>query len=495
MKKFSLFLKNEIKPHKDAWIVILFVLVFILLRLPSLVEPYWYGDEGIYQVIGKALNSGRVLYQDIWDNKPPLIYYIYAIFNGDQFLVRSFSLIVGIFSVISFYFLGKEFFKKRSSTYLSTFLYVVFFGSPIIEGNIANAENFMHLPIILSAIFLLKYRRDSKKKHIFIAGFLLSIAFMTKIVAIFEFTAFFLFLIVLNHSDFLSKKLKNILQIKKFTVEMLFVLGFIFLPVLFTFYFISINAFPDFLSGVLSENIDYVGVGNNFIFPMGILVLKVIAVLLLTGTILYKRKSFSKLNLLLFLWLVFALFSTFFSQRPYLHYILITLLPFSYFVGSILETKNFRILKIIISVIILILIYLNFGIYNKTFSYYQNYINFIVFNKKVDEYHEFFDANTPRDYELAHFIETFTNNNENVFVWSDSGQIYALSETLPPGKYIVAYHITYYNNAVEYMVEQISKTQPKYIIKTKDSAEFRNFIPSYILKYKVANSEIYERQN
>jgi len=192
---------------------------------------------------------------------------------------------------------------------------------------------------------------------------------------------------------------------------------------------------------------------------------------------------------------VFALFSTFFSQRPYLHYILMTILPFSYFVGSIFETKNFRILKIIISGIIIILIYLNFGIYKKTSSYYQNYINFIVFNKKVDEYHEFFDANTPRDYELAHFIETFTNNNENVFIWSDSGQIYALSETLPPGKYIVAYHITYYNNAVEYMVEQISKTQPKYIIKTKDSAEFRNFIPSYILKYKVANSEIYERQN
>lgn len=493
--KFSLFLKNEIKPHRDAWIVILFVSVFILLRLPSLVEPYWYGDEGIYQVIGKALNSGRVLYQGIWDNKPPLLYYIYAVFNGDQFLVRSFSLIVGVFSVISFYFLGKVFFKKKSSLYIATILYVVLFGSPIVEGNIANAENFMHLPIILSAIFLFKFIKENKLKYIFISGLLLSVAFMTKIVAIFEFSAFFLFLIALNHSDFFSGKFKNILKLKNFKVEILFILGFIFLPVLFTFYFVSINAFPDFLSGVLSENIDYVGVGNNFIFPMGILVLKIIIALLLVGVILYKRESFSRLNLLLYLWLVFALFSTFFSQRPYLHYILMTALPFFYLVGSIIETKNIRILKIIISGIILIIIYLNFGIYNKTSGYYQNYIDFVLFNKKIDEYHAFFDVNTPRDYELARFIETFTNNKESVFLWSDSGQIYALSETLPPGKYIVAYHITYYNNAVDYMVEQISKTEPRYIIKTKDSPEFRNFIPSYILKYKVANSDIYERQN
>lgn len=493
--KLILFLKNEVKSHRDAWIVLIFVLLFILLRLPSLIEPYWYGDEGIYQVIGKALNSGRILYQDIWDNKPPLLYYIYAIFNGEQFFVRSFSLIIGSFSVVSFYFLGREFFKKRLSIYLSTFLYVIFFGGPIIEGNIANAENFMHLPIILSAVSLLKYKKNNKLKYIFISGILLSIAFMTKIVAIFEFTAFFLFLIALKHGDFLSGKFKNILKVKNFKVEILFILGFIFLPVLFTLYFISINAFPDFLSSILSENIDYVGVGNNFVFPMGTLILKLTAVIFLVGIVLYKRKSFSENNLLLYLWLIFALFSTFFSQRPYLHYILMSLPPFAYFLGSIIETQKHRITKLISAGIIVAIVYLNFGIYKKTFDYYQNYFEFIFFNKKIDDYYSFFDPNTPRDYELARFIRTFTGENERVFLWSDSGQIYALSDTLPPGKYIVAYHITYYNNAVDYMVEQISNTQPKYIIKTNDSPEFRNFLLSYVLKYKIANSDIYERQN
>ncbi len=487
---------KEIKPHKDAWVVIFFVLLFIFLRLPSLVEPYWYGDEGIYQVIGKALNSGRILYQDIWDNKPPLLYFIYALFNGDQFLVRMFSLIIGTFSVVAFYFLGKEFFKKRKSVLLSTLIYTLFLGSPLVEGNIANAENFMHLPIILAAIFVLRYPKSLNPKWIFLSGVLLSIAFMTKIVAVFEFIAFFIFLFVSNHDIKAINKIKEILSFKKLKPEILFTAGFISLLFVFTIYFISISAFPEFLSGVLSENIDYVGSENNFIFPMGILLLKAIIVFILLGFILISRKKFSNQNLFIYLWLTTAMFSTFFSQRPYMHYILMSALPFSYFIGSIIEEKRHRLVKIIVGAILIIIVYFNFGIYKNTFSYYKNYIQFVFYEKKIDDYQAFFDKNTPRDYELARFIKMFSkDSSSDVFVWSDSGQIYALSDTLPPGKYIVAYHITYYNDAVSYMIEQIEKTKPTYIIKTKDSPEFNKFLSSYVLKYKVVGSDIYERQN
>lgn len=494
MKFLSLF-KKDIKRYKDVWILIILVLGFIFLRMPSLVEPYWYGDEGIYQVVGKAINSGRILYQDIWDNKPPLLYYIYAVFNGEQFFVRLFSLIIGAFSVIAFYFLAQELFKKRKSIVISTLFYVILFGTPIIEGNIANAENFMHLPIIISAIFLLKFKKERKYKFIFLSGLLLSIALTLKAVAVFEFIAFGLFLITFGNSDFLSGKLGNLFKFKKIKNESLFLLGFLIFPILFSFYFILLNAFPDFLSGVLSENIDYVGAENDLVFPMGILLIKILIAVSLTIFVLLKRKKFSDANLFIYLWLILALFSTFFSQRPYLHYMLMTALPLSYFVGSIVDSSKQRVIKISIVLVILVVFYLNFGIYKKTISYYQNYINFLIFNEKVDKYQSFFDSNTPRDYELARFIETFSEKENDVFLWSDSGQIYALSDSLPPGKYIVAYHITYYNNAIGYMVEKISEQQPKYIIKTKDSPEFRNFLSSYVLKYRIADSDIYERQN
>src|SRR3989304_8322626 len=52
-------------------------LTFIL-RFPSLFEPFWYGDEGIFAAVGRNLNLGGTLYQTAWDNKPPMIYLTYA---------------------------------------------------------------------------------------------------------------------------------------------------------------------------------------------------------------------------------------------------------------------------------------------------------------------------------------------------------------------------------------------------------------------------------
>jgi 4-amino-4-deoxy-L-arabinose transferase-like glycosyltransferase len=97
---------------KMFWTIFLSSLVFFILRLPSLFEPNWYGDEGIYEVIGKAMSQGRILYLQIWDNKPPLLYVTYAIFHGDQFGARMLSLLFGLGAVITLFFLAKKLFKE-----------------------------------------------------------------------------------------------------------------------------------------------------------------------------------------------------------------------------------------------------------------------------------------------------------------------------------------------------------------------------------------------
>ncbi|MBP6098670.1 MAG: hypothetical protein KA477_01670, partial [Candidatus Levybacteria bacterium] len=68
-----LFQKKTLKdlPSFSIWYIIVF---FVILRLPSLIEPIWYADEGIYEVIAHAMHNGRVLYSEVWDNKPPLLY-------------------------------------------------------------------------------------------------------------------------------------------------------------------------------------------------------------------------------------------------------------------------------------------------------------------------------------------------------------------------------------------------------------------------------------
>src|SRR3989344_2955457 len=73
-------LLNNLKKHYFLLASILF-LTFVL-RFPSLFEPFWYGDEGIFAAVARNLNQGGVLYQTAWDNKPPMIYLTYqAIFR------------------------------------------------------------------------------------------------------------------------------------------------------------------------------------------------------------------------------------------------------------------------------------------------------------------------------------------------------------------------------------------------------------------------------
>ncbi|MEM4230723.1 MAG: hypothetical protein QXF25_02510 [Candidatus Pacearchaeota archaeon] len=99
--------------NSDIWFLIKASFVFFLLRLPSLFEPNWYGDEGIYQVLGAGIRTGRLLYKEIFDNKPPLLYLVYAILNADQFAVRLASLIFGILALITFFFLSKKLFNQE----------------------------------------------------------------------------------------------------------------------------------------------------------------------------------------------------------------------------------------------------------------------------------------------------------------------------------------------------------------------------------------------
>jgi hypothetical protein len=85
-----------LEKSKTFWSLLCLIIIFFLLRLPSLIEPYWYGDEGIYQVISMALDKGKLLYSQIWDNKPPLLYVTYALFGGDQTAIRFASLFLDL---------------------------------------------------------------------------------------------------------------------------------------------------------------------------------------------------------------------------------------------------------------------------------------------------------------------------------------------------------------------------------------------------------------
>lgn len=475
MKQLAIVEKN-----KNFWFLLIISLIFFLLRFPSLFEPYWYGDEGIYHVIGMAINQGRELYTEIWDNKPPLLYIIYALLNSDQFNIRLVSLVFGALSVFAFYFLAKKLFSSQKITYIATVFFAILFATPLIEGNIANAENFMLLPILLSAHLVFKSRL------LFVAGVLLSLAFLIKIVAIFDFLAFFLFISFIYYKK--GAAIKNVIQ-----RIAPFIIGFL-IPIGITAIILFLQgSFTALIQSVFLQMFGYVGHGNKLVLPQGLLFVKLLLLLSAVLFLFRRRTIYTKGFLFVLLWFAFSLFNAFFAQRPYTHYLLVLLPSIILLLGFAFLEKTYKKTTILILFVSLILIMNSFRMYGKPISYYANFLLFITNNKSFSSYLNFFDRRTSKNYEVAQYVKFHTRANESIFLWGNSAQIYALANKLPPGRFIVAYHAKASSATLQETQREIIFAKPKYIII--ESGE--DFIPYALLGYSqkitIHDTIIYER--
>ncbi len=478
---------TRLEKNRSFWFLLIISFIFFLLRWPSLFEPYWYGDEGIYQAVGMLINSGQPLYSGAWDNKPPLLYVLYALFNSDQFLIRTLSLIFGLISVWIFYVTANKLFgRSLKSVVISTAFFAFFFGTRVLEGNIANAENFMLLPILISAYLILfvGFKKLWGGRIYFLAGITLSLAFLTKIVAVFDFLAFSAFLFIDQEKNFKKQLLGKIVP---FTLGFLAPIGITFL------YFMLTNNFNNFFNALLFSNVGYVGYGNKFIIPQGLLYLKTISLGSFLAFLFLKRRSIDRSALFIVIWFAFSLFNAFFAGRPYTHYLLVLLPSFSLMIGALLYTKKERVFLLAFLAFALFAVLNTFKLKAKFIPYYKNLIYFCTDKKDLSSYQAFFDGNTPRDYELARYIKANTESQESIFIWGNNAQVYKLGNKVPIMRYTVAYHITNYKTGVSEMEKAINTKKPKLIIIMPNAPLFPLSLGNYNEKINIRNAMVYEK--
>ncbi|MBI4100623.1 glycosyltransferase family 39 protein [Candidatus Microgenomates bacterium] len=494
---------EKIEKHLDLGFLL--ALSFFL-RLPSLFEPYHYGDEGIYEVLGQAVSQGGLLYRDAWDNKPPFLYLIYAVFSGDLFWVKFLSLVFCLLTITVFYLLARKIFTSGRLALLSTLIFTLLFSLPFLEGNIANAENFMLLPIIFAFYLVFRYFPKSNRFHFLSAGFLLGLAFLLKIVAIFDFAALGVFLLI-GLWDKIFPPLKSNKIFKKllnFKPEMVFPLLFLFggfiLPIIATFmFFFFQGSFKDFLTAAFSQNANYVAAGNQLFIPQGWLLFKLLLLAIFCLFLLLKRGSFTKGQLLIFLWFGFSVFNALFAERPWIHYLLVLIPALSLLLLFPFQEKKWRRFTLAIIIFTFYLIGSRFWLYGKTFTYYENFFSLIAGKKSVEDYYSFWGNHVNRDYQVAQFLMAKNGGSDPIFIWGDNAQIYALAKKPVVGRYSVAYHITFYPQAYQETIEALSQKQPRYIIillpQTAPLKDIGVFISQhYRLLFQTEGFIVYEKQ-
>jgi len=466
------------------WFFLFFV--FIILRLPSLFEPYWYGDEGIYLTIGAAIRKGLILYSQIHDNKPPTLYYLAAI--GQT--VFGFRLLLSLFmipTIYYFYRLSLNFFSQKISQFI-TFIFLVITSIPFLEGNIANAEIFMLLPTIFGFLIFIKAKKNI---DYFWSGLLLGLAFTIKVPVIVEFGFLFLWLFFSNIKNFKTKSFSVLLNLLTFGLSFL-------IPIIsFGIYFAINGTFSLFLGSALLQNFSYLsswatGTQTASATSGGLFTRLIFLLVFWLIIFLLKKKKIieSNLSFILF-WLGATIFGALLSTRPYPHYLIQVIPPLCLILPLAFNFK--KIIYSTISLTCLVLFYLitqKYHFYSfSTLPYYRVFY----LSGSITKFHQYFDKNISSVYEIADYIDKESSSKDRIFVWGDIPYIYALSNRLPPGRYTVAYHIIDFNGYQETM-SALKTYLPKVIVfqpmNGRDFGQLEEFINNYYFLDKTIGSNL-----
>jgi len=165
----------------------LVIVVLLLLRLPTLVQPAG-GDQGLYAYAGQRLLAGDVPYLDAWDQKPPGVMFLYAAMLAvwpHESVVPGVDLLLAAAVAALLVWLGRRRFSVNVGCGAAV-LYLTF-GNPALQrmGGMysrAQCEPFIAVAVAAALLLLASHRRA--RVHLLLAGGFLAVAFWLKYNAI-----------------------------------------------------------------------------------------------------------------------------------------------------------------------------------------------------------------------------------------------------------------------------------------------------------------------
>jgi 4-amino-4-deoxy-L-arabinose transferase-like glycosyltransferase len=178
-----------------VWALLLLLTGCLILRTVALVRPCLSDDEATYCVVGREMLAGRVLYKDVVDHKPPLIYLTYAVTQklggavGGMRLLHLLTILVVFATGLLLGRIARRMAFERGDlravepeSFAAAALYIVFSTTLFdFDSLAANCELFMLLPLTGSVVLYLRSAvPDLHRAGLFAAGVLVGVAMLYK---------------------------------------------------------------------------------------------------------------------------------------------------------------------------------------------------------------------------------------------------------------------------------------------------------------------------
>lgn len=442
---------------RRQWAVLVPVFILVLLRIPSLFESFWYGDEAIYAAVAQGMANGKMLYAQVWDHKPPFIFLFFypATFLGWQIgfpLLRLVNILLGVSSVV----LMSEILREKVGDLVRFVALAVFsflLGSTILEGNVVNAE-VIFMVFNLAALCLLLY-----KKHFFFIGFLGYLSLIAKVPGFVEFA----FIALLFAIIYLKEEGFGYV----FRVAAKIAVGFVAPVTLTGLYFSARGTMPDFIYANFLFNRIYSLHQGNFVsfmdrsVPATYLAAVSLFTVFLFSTFLYLKKKWSGFTCLAVVLLAAEAFASLLSGKNYSHYFLQVLPAVALLVALLL---SFKIKKIkmdqiafgavtVLLFVPMIVVFRNGGelpIYARPEEYYPWFLadRDRFWWGKADAVKDF------SSYIDAHYLEY-----SPVYIYTDKPWILAVSQREFANKYVTWFHLQYRQEHLAEELQNMKKAE------------------------------------
>jgi len=447
---------------KEKTFLFLALIFLILLRLPSLADPKYYLDEGVYLSVAYEISQGGTLYQTAWDLKPPGIFYIYLffqkIFGPHAFLAqRAFNLILGALGVWGVYRLAKLLKATTRVATTSAFLAAIFLGMPFFETQIFNTENIFIVTSLLAFIFGLKFK--NRWQEPFVAGFLFAAGQWFKIHPLFDLTAFGIFALCKFKFD------------RKFWLP--FVAGLATPLLVLLWYLLAKGIFFDFIETNLSYNLFYVEELPQITF-FGNLLMRTLLLIAMAGALVFLKfkNKISESTFLLSLWFVFVFYGALLSARTYGHYFIPVLIPTTLLIARfaslpIRQAGPPGLAKALVAALI-ILLFLTPSLKHKMVSeqagFYQVRLSYIFGKISEGQFEENFTPKPWRLRDLKNYLDENVATGEQVYLWGNSPWAPYVLQRRPVQRFLMWFHILGIKEREEEVYQTLLSKMPEIII-------------------------------
>jgi hypothetical protein len=161
------------KKLKTALAIFIY-LGFLFLIIPTIYPSSINPDRGIFESVSYRLLAHDKLYEEVWDNKDPIFYYINALTLKISPIADLFLEIILFFllSIILFQF-NKDYMKRNELNFLLSFVI-----APLILIQFNYFPGYTHLPGVVLFLAIILFVIKEKEM---VVGILLGILFFTKI--------------------------------------------------------------------------------------------------------------------------------------------------------------------------------------------------------------------------------------------------------------------------------------------------------------------------